>query len=230
MARPGRLQCDTSLRQFGRSITTAVSNKHIAQLFVVEVFLETGSAMKSQVPMALPCPLTERPCIGYPLLPRYLYSVPTARLHNPTFSSELRAQGSVTSRVQKGCFDGLETDTNGLIYTGNLEKINAINVFNPTNRTVNAFVRDPCIGWTDTMSVGMDGYLYFIENQYCRGRRSGMAQIRHRSRMCSSGPSCLLAVRKYRSGNFGATELYAKRRLSSWLNGLSDHDSQAVMP
>ncbi len=102
-----------------------------------------------------------------PVASRYLYSVPTARLRDRSPSSELLAQGSVSSHGQKGCSDGLETDSNGLIYMGNFED-NAVNVFNPANGTVNIFVRDPRIGWTDTMSVGTDGYLYFTENQLWR--------------------------------------------------------------
>lgn len=37
--------------------------------------------------------------------------------------------------------------------------------YNPANGTVQTFVRDPRIDWTDTMSVSADGYLYFTENQ-----------------------------------------------------------------
>ena len=30
------------------------------------------------------------------------------------------------------------------------------------------FARDPRIGWTDTLSVGFDGYMYFTEHQLWR--------------------------------------------------------------
>ncbi|KAI9812590.1 MAG: hypothetical protein M1827_004579 [Pycnora praestabilis] len=102
-----------------------------------------------------------------PVASRYMYSVPTARLRDRSQSSEILAQASVVSNGQKGCSDGLETDSNGLIYIGNFED-NAINTYNPTNGTVQVFVRDPRIGWTDTMSIGTDGYIYFTENQYWR--------------------------------------------------------------
>jgi hypothetical protein len=37
--------------------------------------------------------------------------------------------------------------------------------FNPANGTVQTFVRDLHLDWTDTMSVNTDGYLFFTENQ-----------------------------------------------------------------
>ena len=95
---------------------------------------------------------------------RYLYSVPTARLLDRSTFSEIQAQAAIQSHGQKGVSDGLETDSNGLIYVGNVEQ-EAINIFNPVNGTVELFVRDPRIGWTDTMAVGTDGYIYFTENQ-----------------------------------------------------------------
>ncbi|MCJ1355208.1 MAG: hypothetical protein MMC33_005199 [Icmadophila ericetorum] len=97
----------------------------------------------------------------------YLYSIPTARLRDNTEFSEILAQASVVSHGQKGTSDGLEVDSNGLVYAGNFGQ-NAIEVFNPANGSVNIFVRDPRIGWTDSMSVGTDGFLYFTENQLWR--------------------------------------------------------------
>ena len=66
-----------------------------------------------------------------------------------------------------GISDGLETDSNGLIYTGNFEQ-NAINIFDPASGMTRVFVRDPRIGWTDSMFVAADGYVYFTENQLWR--------------------------------------------------------------
>ena len=77
------------------------------------------------------------------------------------------AQNSVVSVGQKGSSDGLETDSNGLIYVGSFED-NAIKTFNPATGLTSVFVRDPRIGWTDTMSVARDGFLYFTENQLWR--------------------------------------------------------------
>ncbi|MCJ1431772.1 hypothetical protein MMC27_001127 [Xylographa pallens] len=98
----------------------------------------------------------------------YLHSIPTSllRAHESPFA-ELLAQAGVVSNGQKGTSDGLETDSNGLIYAGNFGQ-NAIDVFNPANGTATVFVRDPRIGWTDSFCVAADGGLYFMENQLWR--------------------------------------------------------------
>jgi sugar lactone lactonase YvrE len=84
-----------------------------------------------------------------PIGSRYLYSVPTALLRDRGFSSEVKATQGVVSHGQKGVSDGVETDSNGLVYMGNMEQ-NGIVAFNPTNGTVQMFVRDPRINWVDT--------------------------------------------------------------------------------
>ncbi|MCJ1254773.1 hypothetical protein MMC24_002589 [Lignoscripta atroalba] len=101
-----------------------------------------------------------------PTAGRYLFSIPTARLRNNGPTSELLAQQAVSRITQKGVSDGLETDSNGFIYLGSIED-NAINIFNPANGIVTVYVRDPRIGWTDTMSVS-GNYLYFTVNQLWR--------------------------------------------------------------
>ncbi|KAL8898118.1 MAG: hypothetical protein Q9192_002236 [Flavoplaca navasiana] len=98
---------------------------------------------------------------------RTLYSIPTERLRERSLFSEIHAQASVVSRGEKGVSDGLETDSNGLIYLGNFED-NAVNVFNPANGTVSVFARDPRIAWTDAFAIATDGYIYFTENQLWR--------------------------------------------------------------
>ena len=98
---------------------------------------------------------------------RYLYSVPTALLRSQSLTSELMAAGAVQQLTQKGVSDGLESDSNDMVYGGSVET-NSIISFNPANGTVQTFVRDPRIDWTDTLSVGFDGYLYFTENQLFR--------------------------------------------------------------
>jgi sugar lactone lactonase YvrE len=98
---------------------------------------------------------------------RHLYSVPTARLRDRSLSSELFATGSVMDLGQKGVSDGLESDSNGIVYAGSVET-NSIVTFNPQNGTVQTYVRDPSIDWTDTFSVS-GNYLYFTENQLFRG-------------------------------------------------------------
>ena len=98
---------------------------------------------------------------------RYLYSIPTSALRDQGPSSEVLAQASVTNHGQKGCSDGLMQDTNNYIYASSFED-NAINVYNPKNGSVSTYVRDPRIGWTDSMWVSSDNYLYFTENQLWR--------------------------------------------------------------
>jgi sugar lactone lactonase YvrE len=101
-----------------------------------------------------------------PVGSRYLYSIPTARLLDRSLHSELLAQAEVQNRNQRGVSDGFETDSNGFIYTGNMEQ-NGITVYNPGNASTSLFVRDPRISWVDTMSTGSDGYLYFTNNHLC---------------------------------------------------------------
>ncbi|KAL8927348.1 MAG: hypothetical protein Q9172_001427 [Xanthocarpia lactea] len=98
---------------------------------------------------------------------RTLYSIPTERLRDRSLTSEILAEASVVSRGEKGVSDGMETDSNGLIYAGNIEN-NAINIYNPANGTVQVFARDPRLGWTDTFAVANDGYVYFTVNQLWR--------------------------------------------------------------
>ncbi|KAK5089912.1 hypothetical protein LTR05_000079 [Lithohypha guttulata] len=99
---------------------------------------------------------------------RYTYSVPTARLRDRSLNAELLARGSVGNLGETGLSDGLETDTNNMIYGGNIED-NSIMMFNPSTGIMSTFVRDPRFSWTDTLSVGFDGYIYFTENQLWLG-------------------------------------------------------------
>lgn len=87
-----------------------------------------------------------------PLSSRRLYSISTALLRGRGPSSELLSQQGVVYHGEKGFSDGMETDSNGLIYMGNFEQ-NAVVVFNPGNGTVNTFVRDPRINWADTCKL-----------------------------------------------------------------------------
>lgn len=99
---------------------------------------------------------------------RDLFSIPTARLRARDASSELLAQGAVQNHGQTGFSDGLEGDTNGFIYHGDIEN-HAVSFFNPANGTDTVLVRDPRLEWTDTLSSGWDGYLYWTSNQLCWG-------------------------------------------------------------
>lgn len=99
---------------------------------------------------------------------RRLYSVSTALLRSQAPLSELMAQQAVLDHGDKGLSDGMESDTNNIIYAGNMED-NSIAIFDPATGVPTTFVRDPRFSWTDTMSVATDGYLYFTENQLWRG-------------------------------------------------------------
>ncbi|KAF2445257.1 hypothetical protein P171DRAFT_521279 [Karstenula rhodostoma CBS 690.94] len=95
---------------------------------------------------------------------RTLYSLATERLLDCSLHGELLAQSEIRNRGEKGVSDGLETDSNGFVYAGNMEQ-NAISFFNPGNASATLFVRDQRINWVDTMATGADGYLYFTVNQ-----------------------------------------------------------------
>ncbi|WP_426128986.1 L-dopachrome tautomerase-related protein [Pseudomonas sp. DWP1b1] len=100
-----------------------------------------------------------------PLSSRHLYSVPTKLLRDPTVSEDQLA-AAVQDLGEKGASDGLEADAEGAIYAGDYED-NSIRKRLPDGawQTV---VHDPRILWPDTLSVGPDGYLYFIVNQVHR--------------------------------------------------------------
>lgn len=115
---------------------------------------------------------------------RYMYAVPTLALNQRGPTSELEAQAQISNQGEKGFSDGMETDTNGYIYMGNMEQ-NAVTAFNPANATATIFVRDPRINWVDActlplpttfsqasfadkvraVAVATDGYLYLTVNQ-----------------------------------------------------------------
>ncbi|KAF7195131.1 hypothetical protein HII31_03599 [Pseudocercospora fuligena] len=99
---------------------------------------------------------------------RHLYSIPTSRLRDRSPTSELLAQASINNLGETGFTDGMETDTNGYIYHGNLE-VNASGFYNPANGTDSIFVRDERINWVDTFSVSEDGWMYFTNNQLVFG-------------------------------------------------------------
>ncbi|KAK5083713.1 hypothetical protein LTR05_006217 [Lithohypha guttulata] len=97
---------------------------------------------------------------------RHLYSIPNQYLLSRAPNSEVQAQANVKSLGEKGQTDGLMQDTNQYIYAGNAEQ-NAINVYNARNPTVTTYIRDPRIGWTDSMWIS-NQTLYFLENQLFR--------------------------------------------------------------
>jgi len=100
-----------------------------------------------------------------PLSSRHLYSVPTALLRNPDVS-EAELEKAVVDLGEKGASDGLEADANGAVYAGDYEH-NLIRkrLADGSWQTV---VEDSRVLWPDTLSIGPDGYLYFIANQLHR--------------------------------------------------------------
>lgn len=99
-----------------------------------------------------------------PLATRRMYSIPTANLRQNGTYSELLCQGSVTQHGETGFSDGLEGDSNGIIYLGNNEA-SAMMTFEPSTGILKTLSRDPRLSWMDTLSVATDGYLYFVQNQ-----------------------------------------------------------------
>ncbi|NYT85260.1 L-dopachrome tautomerase-related protein [Pollutimonas harenae] len=100
-----------------------------------------------------------------PLSSRHLYSVPTALLRNPNVS-EVQLAAAVKDLGEKGASDGLEADANGAVYAGDYEH-NSIRK-RLADGSWQTIVHDPRVLWPDTLSIGPDGYLYFIANQLQR--------------------------------------------------------------
>lgn len=110
-----------------------------------------------------------------PLSSRHLYSVSTALLRDANFS-EPQLTAAVQDLGVKGASDGLEADAAGAIYAGDYEH-NSIRKRLPDGQW-QTLVHDPRLLWPDTLSIGPDGYLYFIANQLHRQAafRSGQDQ------------------------------------------------------
>lgn len=100
-----------------------------------------------------------------PLSSRHLYSVPTALLRDAHFS-EQQLTAAVQDLGEKGASDGLEADAAGAVYAGDYEH-NSIRKRLPDGQW-QTLVHDPRLLWPDTLSIGPDGYLYFIANQLHR--------------------------------------------------------------
>lgn len=96
---------------------------------------------------------------------RTLYAVPTALLRDPA-ASDAQIAKAVKNLGKKGASDGLEADAAGNVYGGDYEH-NAIRKLAP-NGSWTTIAQGPDILWPDTLSIGPDGYLYFIANQLHR--------------------------------------------------------------
>ncbi|MBF7144772.1 L-dopachrome tautomerase-related protein [Pseudomonas sp. LY10J] len=100
-----------------------------------------------------------------PLSSRHLFSVPTALLRDPK-ATEQQLAAAVQDLGEKGPSDGLEADSQGAVYAGDYED-NSIRK-RLADGSWQTIVHDPRVLWPDTLSVGADGYLYFIANQLHR--------------------------------------------------------------
>ncbi|MBT1269547.1 L-dopachrome tautomerase-related protein [Pseudomonas sp. VS38] len=100
-----------------------------------------------------------------PLSSRHLYAIPTALLRDETVS-EARLEMAVKDLGEKGASDGLEADASGAVYAGDYEN-NSVRK-RLANGQWQTIVHDPRVLWPDTLSIGPDGYLYFIANQLHR--------------------------------------------------------------
>ncbi len=96
---------------------------------------------------------------------RHLFAVPTEMLRDASVS-EAQLNAAVKDLGEKGASDGLESDANGAVYAGDYEH-NGIRK-RLAEGNWQTIVHDPRVLWPDTLSVGPDGYLYFIANQLQR--------------------------------------------------------------
>ena len=96
---------------------------------------------------------------------RHLFAVPTEMLRDASVS-EAQLNAAVKDLGEKGASDGLESDANGAVYAGDYEH-NGIRK-RLADGNWQTIVHDPRVLWPDTLSVGPDGYLYFIANQLQR--------------------------------------------------------------
>lgn len=80
---------------------------------------------------------------------RFLYSVPTALLRARGSGADAAASAAVKNLGEKGISDGMETDSLGHVYAGNVEQ-DAISFYDPVTNFTTIYSRDPRINWLDT--------------------------------------------------------------------------------
>ncbi|MEI2406281.1 L-dopachrome tautomerase-related protein [Niallia taxi] len=127
-----------------------------------------------------------------PLTSRHLFSISTESLRDKTIS-DLDLSYHVGYLGEKGASDGMITDAEGTVYTGDYEN-NSIRKLSP-NGIMETIAHDPRILWPDTFSIGPDRYLYVIVNQLHRQPRF------HYGKDLRQKPYCLLRIK---IGNFPA--------------------------
>jgi sugar lactone lactonase YvrE len=96
---------------------------------------------------------------------RHLFAVSTALLHDPDLTGAMLS-AAVRDLGEKGASDGLEADASGAVYASDYEH-NSIKKRLPDGSWA-TLAHDPRMLWPDTLSIGPDGYLYFIANQLQR--------------------------------------------------------------
>ena len=105
-----------------------------------------------------------------PLGSRKLYSVATDALVKRDISEEEVAKTVQNHGDRGGASDGLESDSEGNIYSTNYEH-NAILRLRYSDKVWETIAYDPRLLWPDTLSLATDGYLYVTANQLHRQAR-----------------------------------------------------------
>jgi sugar lactone lactonase YvrE len=105
-----------------------------------------------------------------PLGSRRLYSVSTDAFANRDVMDADVAATVIDHGDKGGAADGLESDSEGNIYSTNYEH-NAILRLRHSDRLWETVVCDPRLLWPDTLSLATDGYLYVTANQLHRQAR-----------------------------------------------------------
>lgn len=105
-----------------------------------------------------------------PLGSRKLYSVAIDALVNRDISEEEVAKTVQNHGDRGGASDGLESDSEGNIYSTNYEH-NAILRLRYSDKVWETIAYDPRLLWPDTLSLATDGYLYVTANQLHRQAR-----------------------------------------------------------
>ncbi|MFE4829191.1 L-dopachrome tautomerase-related protein [Streptomyces sp. NPDC056672] len=100
-----------------------------------------------------------------PLSSRTLYAVSTDALTDFR-RTDAQVASTIRNLGRKGMSDGLETDSAGRVYGGDIER-NAL-VRRETDGQYRVLVRDDRLIWPDTLSVAYDHYLYVMANQLNR--------------------------------------------------------------
>jgi sugar lactone lactonase YvrE len=109
-----------------------------------------------------------------PLISRRLYSVSVDALMDRSIEPDEVAATVMDHGDRGGASDGLESDSNGNIYSTNYEH-NSIQRLTLEGQW-ETVVHDPRLLWPDTMSIAMDGYLYVTANQLHRQARFNAGQ------------------------------------------------------